>query len=242
MKEPAKLRNSQTFISNICWIFTVIFTLLTVFPFLDGNPFSGFWGMAFVSIFLSLASCLVAFIFLSRARKMDKLLSGDMLLARWELDDKTLQDYVANQTTENCEKNKAIMWLIAILFGLISIPFMLFLDGDEMSGFLLIMGSTVLIVFGASRFFPWYYQRQNLKGDRQVLIGGKYAYVNGYFHNWDFPLSGLSKIAAINKPFYGLHLTYYYTDRTLKHTHDLKIPAPVGMNLLPLIAWIKKNN
>jgi hypothetical protein len=83
------------------------------------------------------------------------------------------------------------MWMIVILFGLISLPFIFFLEGGEMLYFLLIMGSLILIVFGTSRFFPWYYRRHNLKGDRQVLIGSKYAYVNGYFHNWDFPLSGL---------------------------------------------------
>ena len=171
---------------------------------------------------------------------MDSLLSGATLLAQWELDDESLQHYVANQKMENSEKNKAIMWLIAILFGLISILFLFFLDGAERAGFLLIMGSIVLIVFAASRFFPWYYQQQNLQGDRQILLGSKYAYVNGFFHNWDFPLSGLTNIAVIKKPFYGLHITYYYTDRTFRHTHDLQIPAPIGMNLLPAIEGIRK--
>ena len=242
MNEPAKLRNSQKRISNVFWILMVVFDLLMVVPFCDGNPLSGFWALAFISMFLSLSSCVVAVIFLNRSRKMDKLLAGEALLARWELDDEALQAYVTNQKMETSEKNKAIMWLIAILFGLITLLFLFFLDGDERAGFLQIMGSIVLIVFGASRFFPWYYHHQNLKGDRQVLIGRKYAYINGYFHNWDFPLSGLTKIAAITKPFYGLHITYYYTDRTLKHTQDLKIPAPAGMNLLPVIDRIRKGN
>lgn len=173
---------------------------------------------------------------------MAKLLTGESLLARWELDDQTLHHYVATQKKGNDEKNKAIMGLITIFFGLISVLFLFFLERDERAGFLLIMGAMLLIVFIASRFFPWYYHRQNLKGDRQILIGEKYAYLNGYFHNWDFPLSGLSKISIIKEPFYGLHLTYYYTDRTLKHTHDLKIPAPAGMNLQPLIGLIRKSN
>ena len=242
MNEPAKLKNSQKRISNVFWILMVVFDLLMVLPFCDGNPASGFWALALISIFLSLSSCVVAVIFLSRARKMDKLLAGEGLLARWELDDEALHVYVTNQKMESSEKNKAIMWLIAVFFGLITLLFLFFLDSDESAGFLLIMGSIVLIVFGASRFFPWYYHHQNLKGDRQVLIGSKYAYINGYFHNWDFPLSGLRKIAASTKPFYGLHITYYYTDRTLKHTHDLKIPAPAGMNLLPVIERIRKGN
>lgn len=242
MKDPAKLKNSQTSFSNIFWALTVFFSVVSVFPFLEGNPLSGFWAMAFVSFFLTLGSCCIAFIFLNRSKKMDKLLTGEALLARWELDDQTLHHYIATQKKGNVEKNKVIMGSITLLFGLISIPFLFFLESDEIAGFLLIMGATLLMVFIASRFFPWYYHRQNLKGDRQILIGEKYAYLNGYFHNWDFPLSGLSKITTIKKPFYGLHLTYYYTDRTLKHTHDLKIPAPAGMNLQPLICLIRKSN
>ncbi len=242
MINPAQLKNSQTSIANIFWVLTVFFAVLSVFPFIEGNMVSGFWAMAFISFFLTLCSCSIALIFLSRSKKMAKLLAGDRLLAQWELDDQTLHQYVAAQAMSNTEKNKAIMGLITVLFGLITIPFLFLLEGDEMAGFLLIMGTTLLMVFIASRFFPWYYHRQNLKGDRQILIGEKYAYLNGYFHNWDFPLSGLSKITIIKKPFYGLHLTYYYTDRTFKHTHDLKIPAPAGMDLQPLIGLIRKGN
>jgi hypothetical protein len=173
---------------------------------------------------------------------MGKLLTGESLLVRWELDDQTLHHYVVTQKKGNDEKNKVIMGLITLLFGLISVLFLFFLERDERAVFLLIMGAMLLIVFIASRFFPWYYHRQNLKGDRQILIGEKYAYLNGYFHNWDFPLSGLSKISIIEEPFYGLHLTYYYTDKTLKHMHDLKIPAPAGMNLQPVIGLIRKSN
>lgn len=242
MQNPAQLKNSQSSLAAIFWVVAVLFTVLSVLPFFEGNPCSGVWAMAFMSFFLALGCCAIAFIFLCRARKLAQLLTGESLLARWELDEETLHYYAATQKEENAAKNKLIMGLIALFFGLISLAFLFFLESDERAGFLVIMGAILLVVFLACRFLPWYYQRQNMRGDRQILIGEKYAYLNGYFHNWDFPLSGLSRITIIKKPFYGLHLTYYYTDKTFRHTHDLKIPAPAGMNLQPLVDLIRKSN
>ena len=70
-----------------------------------------------------------------------------------------------------------------------------------------------------------------MKGDGNVLIGKKFAYINGFFHNWDFPLSGIKKVKIVEKPFYGLFIQYYYTDRTLINTEELTIPAPKDIDL-----------
>lgn len=223
----------------IFWLFSFAFALTTSLVFLDGTPVSGFWALGFVSIFCTLSAVTCALIFSSRAKKMANLLSGDTLLARWTMDEQMLQDYVTLQKTESDAKNSAIMYLLTVLFTVISIPFLFMLEGDERGDFLLIMAFVLLLVFTASRFFPWYYRARNMRGDRQILIGAKYAYLNGYLHNWDFPLSGLSSIKIITSPFYGLHLIYYYTDRTFKQTHQLKIPAPPEMDLKSLIEKIR---
>jgi hypothetical protein len=81
-----------------------------------------------------------------------------------------------------------------------------------------------------------------MKGDGNILIGAKYAYINGYFHNWDFPLSGLSMVKAINEPFYGIYLSYYYTDRTLRHSEEIYIPSNKEVDLEKLIIKLNKLN
>ena len=237
-----KVPNKQAFTAGIFWVLALLFAGLMTLPFLAGAPLSGAWALAFISIFLMVSSVVTALIFTSRARKMARLLSSDTLLARWELDDEMLRVYVSLQNEENAAKNKAVMWIVGFFFAAITLLFLFFLDKEEMGGFALIMGAIFLLVFGASRFFPWYYRRRNLKADRQILIGGKYAYINGYFHNWDYPLSGLTKVAILRKPFYGLHLAYYYTDRTLRNTHELKIPASADLDLQSLMEQIRSVN
>jgi len=107
--------------------------------------------------------------------------------------------------------------------------------------FLALVGLLVflsLFAFGA----PLYYRYKNLKNDGEILIGAKFAYINGYFHNWDYILSGLKKATIIEKPFYGIHLVYYYTDRTFTHSEELYIPVNKDIDLERLIIDLKKSN
>ena len=242
MKEFYNIQNGKKKTEKVFWVLTLIFVLLMLAPFFEGNFLTDAWPIAFTGIFLSIVFLITALIFRGRARKMNRLLSGEKLLLSWTLDNDSHIQYAAFQKSEMKKKNRAIMTLIGILFVIITIPFLVCLEEDEMVVFLSIIGGVVLIVFSASVFFPWYYFRQNVKGDRQILIGQKYAYINGIFHNWDYPLSGLTKAKVIKKPFYGLNLTYYYTDRTWKHSQEILIPAPRDFELQKLVNQLKMYN
>ena len=100
---------------------------------------------------------------------------------------------------------------------------------------IILIALIALFAFG----MPKYYRAKNAKGDGNVLIGKKYAYINGYFHNWDFPLSGIKKAHLIQQPFYGIHIKYYYTDRTFTNTEELNIPAPQNVDLQDIVSKLK---
>lgn len=243
MENPAiKIKNKQRSISHTFSFLTVAMVIITILPFMDENPLTGAWAAAFLGIFLSIFFLITALIFRNRAKKMDRLKTGEKLLVHLQLNDEMLKQFASTMKKESREKNAAVMWIIAILFVLITIPFLFFLETDEIAGFLLIIGSIVLVVFAASRFFPIYYYRKNMKGDKQILIGEKYAYFNGYFHNWDYPLSGLTKAKAIKTPFHGIHLAYYYYDRTWKHVQEIKLPVPDNFDPEPVLAQLRKAN
>ncbi len=55
-----------------------------------------------------------------------------------------------------------------------------------------------------------------------ILIGRKFAYINGFFHNWDFPLSGIQKVKMIENHF-TVFIKVYYFDGTLKNSEELNI-------------------
>ncbi|MBN2664866.1 MAG: hypothetical protein JXR67_00030 [Bacteroidales bacterium] len=220
-----------------------IISLLAAAASLSANNFlSGMWPVSFLGIFAGATSLVTIIILNKRAKKMDRLLTGEKLLAGWIMTDDERQVYSENLKNTSRSKNKVIMIVVTIFFVVITIPFLFFLDRDEAGGFLLIMGSIYLIVLLFSRFMPYYYHYSNLRGDGQILIGSQYAYINGYFHNWDFPLSGIRSLKHIKEPFRGIMLKYFYTDRTWTNEHSLYIPVPDSINIEELIGSIRKEN
>ena len=236
------LPNSQRTIATRFWIVTLSAAIVTCCIFIDGTPLSGIWALGLIGIFLTVSAGVCGLIFTRRAEKMDQLISGAKVLAGWEMDEQMKKEYAMLQNAESRTKNNAIMTLVTILFVVITLPFLFFLESDERLGFVLIMAGILATVFLASRLLPIYYRRRNLRGDRRILLGAKYAYLNGYLHNWDFPLSGLKEVKVITTPFYGLQLVYYTTDRTFKHDHVLKIPAPRDTDLQQVVAALRSAN
>jgi len=237
-----KIKNKQRSTARTFGFLTIVAVLMVITPNMIDVHFSAAAAISFLGIFLSISFFVVALLFKRRAKKMDRLKSGENLLVHFEMTEEMQKKYAQTLRDESKMKNKATMWLVGILFVIITIPFLFFLEKDEIGGFLLTMGAVLLIVFAASIFFPVHYYKKNLNGDKQIMIGEKYAYFNGYFHNWDYPLSGLSKIKQIRKPFPGIHLVYYYTDLTWRNTHDIKIPLPEDFDAKPLISKIKRAN
>lgn len=235
-----ELKNKQQKIANTCWILSLIFAVFSYLPFVENNPLTDIWAVAIISFFLFISCLITGFVFKKRAGKMKKLLNGEKLLFRWELDNEMHRKFVEHLWESAKNKNKALLWVISILFAVIVIPFLFILEDDELWLFVAIIFSVWGVIFFFGLFFPWYYKNQNLKGDKQILIGEKYAYINGYFHNWDFPLSGMEKIKAIKTPFAGIQLVYYYTDRTLRHSHELKIPVPPHINKDEVVDRLKR--
>ncbi|HDR50461.1 MAG TPA: hypothetical protein ENN90_02405 [Mariniphaga anaerophila] len=236
------LKNKQRSTARTFKVLTLLGVILVIVPNVKGHPLSGAWALAFLAAFVTITSFVVALIFSRRAKKMDRLQTGENLLVHLEMTEEMKKQYATTLHDESRAKNKAVMWVIGVLFVLITIPFLFFLEKDEIGGFVLIMGSILFIVFAASKFFPGYYYRKNMKGDSQILIGEKYAWFNGYFHNWDYPLSGLSKVKAIKKPFHGIYLAYYYTDLTWRHVHEIKFPLPEDFDPKPIVERLRNSN
>jgi hypothetical protein len=219
-----KIRNNQSGISKLFLLLTMLAGATAILPFQDNNPLSGFWALAFVSIFLTIAFFVTFIIFRKRAMMLDSLIQNENVVARWKLSQEEKRQYAGNLFSREVAQNKSIrrimMVLLIVIFGL----FILFMDEGRlmMAGFLVAIISIISLF---AWFMPRYYRFRNERGDGIILIGKKFAYINGFFHNWNFPLSGIKKVKPIDDPFRGILIEYYYTDRTLRHSETLIIPA-----------------
>lgn len=220
-----RIKNKSQTVARTALLLSVIFIGLVVLVFSGGNFFSGNWALAFISFFLTISTWVVAWMFGIRARQMNKLLQGEQLIDQWRMDESTRRLFAAENGRIQKEKSFVLIRITGILFLLIGAFFFFQTEKDDRWLFVLIMGSVFAIVAFASWFFPRWYEYRNRKGDGFVLLGKHCIYVNGYFHQWSFALSGLRKLEAIDHPFRGVFIQYEYTDRTGKNVFDLKIPV-----------------
>ncbi|MDO9037938.1 MAG: zinc-ribbon domain-containing protein [Lutibacter sp.] len=238
INKTISLKNNQKRTVNKSLIVAFFSLVITVLPFYNNNPLTGFWTIAFIGMFVFLSAIIVAFIFKSRAKKLQTLITGENVLASWKFNEDDKLGYVNYLFENEKAKNKGIFWVTSILIVVIFGVFILVINEGK-AVMLLVMFALIgfigLFAFG----MPIYYKTKNLNGDGNVLIGKKFAYINGFFHNWDFPLSGIKKCRVINEPFYGLHIQYYYTDRTFTNTEELNIPAPQELDLKHVINELK---
>lgn len=239
--EIPKIENRQAKAVRNSLIVAALSAILMVLPYYEGNPLSDLWGISFIALCSLLTSLIVALMFQKRSKKMKSLLNQSMLLTAWDMDKEMKDIYVAEFRREIYSRSKMLLWVISGFF-LFFIVIFLFIVKDDWPVFLGIMGSAYLVIFVAAISAPSYYTSKNKRGDGHVLVGSKYIYINGYFHNWDFPLSGLSSIEPISKPFRGIELIYFYTVLRNVQTQEIRIPIPDFIDTEKLIAQIQAEN
>ena len=235
------IENNQNQIVKRSLIVAGIFGVLMILPFMDWSPFARFWALTMISFFVVLISLIIAWMFRGRSKKLQTLISGENLLASWIMSASQKKRYIDYLYNQQKGQNMAILASIAVIAVVVFGVFILFIDDGKLAMIGVMIGTILFLALFAFGM-PLYYRFSNQKGDGQVLLGAKYAYINGYFHNWDYPLSGLSKIKIIQEPFYGIDLSYYYTDRTLKHQEEILIPANEELDLTSLVQTMKKLN
>ncbi len=238
INQKIELKNNQMTISKRAWWIAGFSLLICILTFQSWSPLAGAWALSLISFFVFLVSLVTGFMFKSRGKKLQNLITQEDLLASWQMTDIQKKAYVSYLFEQETGRNKLILFVISlfaiIIFGL----FILFISEGKLFMFAVLIG---LIVFLSAFAFgmPYYYKYKNKKGDGFILLGKKYAYVNGYFHNWDFPLSGLRQVKEMGMPFRGIQMTYYYTDATLKHHYTLNIPVPDEVDIAALMFKLK---
>jgi hypothetical protein len=239
--EIPKVENRQAKAARNSLIVAALSAVLMVVPFYEGNPLSDLWGISFIALCSLITSLIVALMFGKRSKKMKSLLDQSELLAGWDMDREMKDIYVAEFRREIYARSKMLLRVISGFFLFFTVLF-LFIVKDDWPVFVGIMGSAYLVILIAGLSAPPYYTSRNRRGDGHVLIGAKYIYINGYFHNWDFPLSGLSSVKPIDKPFRGIELIYFFTVRRNVQTQEIRIPTPDFVDSEKLISQIQAEN
>jgi hypothetical protein len=237
INKKISLQNTQSRIVNKAWYAAAFFAFVIVIAFMDLEFLPIHPSIIFISFFLLLSSIVTGFMFRSREKKLQSLITGENLIASWTLNSEEKEQYVNYLFQNEKTRNMSIFIITSILIVVIFGGFIIFIEEGKSAMFFVMLALIAFIAIFAFGM-PYYYKQQNSANDGNILIGKKYAYINGYFHNWDFILSGIKKAKVIEKPFYGLYIKYYYTDRTLTNIEEINIPAPQSVDLQKVVEVI----
>ena len=232
------IKNRQLQTAKIAGLIAFIALIAMFLPFNSWSKLHGNYAVTFLSLFVSISAAVSAYMFRSRSRKLDKLISGESQIAGWVLNETEKKMYADYLFAGKKTKNRALFITTTLLLALVFGVFIIFMNEGRLFMFLVFSGIVALIA-GFAFGMPHYYRYKNLQGDGNVLIGRKCAYVNGFFHNWDFPLSGLKKVEIMHEPFWGLRLRYYYYTRTLRNEEVIEIPANQNMDMNTILEKLK---
>ncbi|MDO8692436.1 MAG: hypothetical protein Q7R39_20900, partial [Dehalococcoidia bacterium] len=183
--------------SIVWWILTPVFLLLTFFSFTAEIGDAAF-AFAFVSFIMFLTAIIVAVIYGSRARGLDRLLAGEGLLAHWTYQPDEWLRYTETEYQTEKGYKKTLLVIIsgfALTFGVLAVI------ADRESGILVlaVMLALIMITSFTAWFTSWHDHRRNLKYQGGAYISKGGVYLNKQLHLWNQTLAYLGSVEYVEE-------------------------------------------
>lgn len=225
--EEFTLKNSQRRIVNLWIILGAFFIFLIFFPSIIGlDGFDGGFAISFVSGFMVLSSLVVIFIYRSRAKQLDKILSGEGRIAVWKYTPKEWERFTTIDFEEEKKVKKQLFFLVSVICVVIGI-IMLLIVKDILILFisLAIIPMVAIPAFLAPR--ARFHKLSN--SEPKAIISEKGVVVGKMFHLWIGLGATLDQVVLAideNPPILEFH--YSMPTRTGRQEETARIPVPAG--------------
>ncbi|MGB3005274.1 MAG: zinc ribbon domain-containing protein [Chitinophagaceae bacterium] len=222
-------KNSQRKIVNLWLVLTVVFLFLVFLPSLIGlDGMKGGYALSFVSGFMVIMSIIIVFIYRSRAKQLDKILSGEGLVAVWKY---TTDEWINFTKADFEEEKKAknfmfkLVSVIAIIIGII-----LWLLMKDILIFYISLGVIPLVAIPAW-LAPRMRYKKLLRSEPEAIIAQNGLIVGKMFHLWVKLGARLDGVVLNNDEFPSLlEFSYSMPTRNGRQEEVARVPVPAGKN------------
>ncbi|MBI3744793.1 MAG: hypothetical protein HY261_11000 [Chloroflexi bacterium] len=212
--------------SRVWWLLTLLFLSLTVVAFvIDMGDAS--YAIAFVSFFLFITAIIVAVIYGSRAGKLDRMLSGEGLLAHWTYSPGEWRQYAENEYRTEKSAKKLLFFIVsgfALIAGIVAV----IVDRHAGIWVLFVMLALIAIIGFLAWFTTWHDYRQNLRYQGEAYISKDGIYLNRQLHLWNQLGAYLGSVEYIEENPPLLVFSYFAPTRTGMEQRDVRVPIPKG--------------
>lgn len=212
-------------------LISVFFTLAGVIMTAAGfiiDEYDYFW-VIFVGLILAVFFFVCFLIFSSQARHLEKMFSGENLLARWSFDQTNQLLKAKDIYNETKKRNIFLLGIVLFFFVIISAFFVAFgFDSfEEALGFIGIMSAVLLLISVVALTAPGFAFRKMQKSDPLVLVSREAAWVMGVFFKWKAAMTRADYVELIRssgKTVIVVHFSIF--QRYGYQRHECRIPVP----------------
>ena len=149
VNKKIKLQNSQSRVVKGSWYSAGLFLLIIVMAFMNIDALPIHPAIVMISIFLFIMSVVIGFMFRSREKKLQSLITGEKLLASWTLTTVQKKAYVKYLFEHKKGKNLAILKVISVMAIIIFGVFILVIDEGKLAMFFVLIGLLLFLAFFA---------------------------------------------------------------------------------------------
>jgi hypothetical protein len=198
-------------------------------PFILGwDPMQYGFGIAAISLFISLLGALTFAAFLLRALKAQEILSGKGVLARWSYSKKEWDAYAELQFREEKSSKAGLFAIVAAACLAIGGAFAV-LDPEAGPSVLGVLLGVAFLVGMVAFAVPRLEHARNKRGTGSAVIAEDGCVVNGYFHSWRMFGATLDAVAVKEDDAVPrLEIAYSAPSRTGRQEAVARIPIPKG--------------
>jgi uncharacterized membrane protein (DUF373 family) len=179
------INNNPPLQTTIAWAIITMLSIFGIFaPEIFGiNGFDGGFAISFVCIFLAIIGVIVITIYAGRARLLNRILSGENILAHWKYSPEEWRQYTEKEYKEEKQLKKGLAIVISAIALLMGIVFFL-ADNENGIWVLVVMLALIAVIAFTAWFTSWYNHRQNQKYLGETYITEDAVYINRQLHTW----------------------------------------------------------
>ncbi|MBK6935671.1 MAG: zinc-ribbon domain-containing protein [Chitinophagaceae bacterium] len=175
-------RNPQRNIARGWMVMTLVFIFLLFMPSLAGiDGMNGGYAISFVSFFMVIMSIIIVFIYRSRAKQLDSILSGSGVVAVWKYQGYEWQEFARADFEEEKKAKKFLFILVSVIAIVIGI--ILWAVMKDILVFYITLGIIPVVALPA-----WLAPRMRfnklMKSEPEAIIAENGVIVGRMFHLW----------------------------------------------------------
>lgn len=212
--------------SLVWWILAPVFLFLTFLSF-SSNIGDAAFALAFASFIMFITAIITAIIYGSRASKLNGILAGEGLLARWTYSPDEWKLYTEKEHETNKLGKKMLFFIIsgfAIIVGVVA----LIVNPESGIWVLAVMLALIAIIGVLAWFTSWYDYRQNRKRTGVTYISKNGIYINGQLHLWNQLGARLGLVEYVEETPPLLVFSYFAPTRVGLEEREVRVPVPGG--------------